>query len=209
MNATIILGGSFNPITPGHVEVAEFLLNYSKIFDSVWIMPCYKHIYNKKMESPEHRMAMCRLATQHDQRITVSDYEIKNQLGGETYYLVKKLLNEDFAKEQDFSLAIGMDNANTFSNWVNHENLERMIRFIIIPRTGVEISQKNAWYLKPPHILLIPEKPLLEISSTKVREFLNDYWNGVRSHEIIQNQKALEIIHPEVLNYIKKNGLYK
>jgi nicotinic acid mononucleotide adenylyltransferase len=87
--------------------------------------------------------------------------------------------------------------------------LERMIRFIIIPRTGVEISQKNAWYLKPPHILLIPEKPLLEISSTKVREFLNDYWNGVRSHEIIQNQKALEIIHPEVLNYIKKNGLYK
>jgi nicotinic acid mononucleotide adenylyltransferase len=42
--------------------------------------------------------------------------------------MVKKLLSEDFAKnERDFSLAIGMDNANTFDKWVNHQDLERMI----------------------------------------------------------------------------------
>jgi len=204
---TVILGGAFDPITPGHVEVAKFLLDFSEQFDDVWIMPCYKHIYGKRMASPEHRLNMCRLATKHDRRITVSDFEIKHKLGGETYHLVKKLLSEDFAKnERDFSMAIGMDNANTFNKWVNYEDLERMIRFVVIPRTGVEIAKKSGWYLKPPHMLLVPEKPLSKISSTDVRTSLKEYWqinfiNGLKS--------STNLIHPDVFQYIKDNNLYK
>ena len=188
---TVILGGAFDPITPGHVEVAEFLLNFSKLFDDVWLMPCFRHIYGKKMESPEHRLAMCRLATKHDRRIFVSDYEIKHKLGGETYHLVKKLLSEDFAKnERDFSLAIGMDNANTFSDWVNHEDLERMIRCIIIPRTGIEMSKKIVgisnhliccWFQKNLYSKSVPRKcgKLLRLIIVKVSNatiLLNAPW---------------------------------
>jgi cytidyltransferase-like protein len=122
-----ILGGAFDPITSGHVAVAEFILNFSSIFDQVWVMPCYQHIY-KQMVSTKHRLEMCKLATAHDRRIKVFDYEIKHKLGGETYNLVKKLMNEDFAKNKfDFSMIIGLDNANTFDKWVNYQDLERMI----------------------------------------------------------------------------------
>lgn len=87
--STVILGGAFNCITLGHVEVMEFLLNFSSVFDEVWVLPCFKHMYDKKLESAEHRLNMCRIATQHDRRIKVSDYEIVNQLGGKLTTLSK------------------------------------------------------------------------------------------------------------------------
>jgi nicotinate-nucleotide adenylyltransferase len=208
---TVILGGAFDPITPGHIQVAEFLLNSSKEFDSVWIQPCYKHMFGKKMESPEHRLEMCRLATKHDRRIFISDYEIRKKLGGETYFMVKNLLNEKIAKnEQDFSIAMGMDNANTFNKWANYQDLERMIRCVIIPRTGVEML-KNGWYLKPPHMLLIPEKPLLEISSTRVRKTLKKNWLIIKVYLDVSMSSIAspDFIHPDVLKYIEQNGLYK
>jgi nicotinate-nucleotide adenylyltransferase len=206
--STVILGGAFDPITPGHVAVAEFLLNFSTIFDSVWLMPCYKHMYDKQMEAPDHRLNMCRLATKHDRRIKVSDYEIVNKLGGETYTLIKSILDEDFAKHQyDFSLAIGMDNANTFDRWVNYHDLERMIRCIIVPRTGIKTGLKSNWYLKPPHMLVVPNKPLPKTCSTEVRETLRGYWDMQGAYAV--KLEDPNFINPEVLEYIKKNSLYK
>lgn len=104
-----------------------------------------------------------------------------------------------------------MDNANTFDKWVNFQDLERMMRFVVIPRTGVDQILKNSWYLNAPHMLLIPENPLPEISSSDLREELTKYWHG-ETDEI--KQQALiklsnpKFIHPGVFEYIMKNELY-
>lgn len=204
-----ILGGAFDPITQGHVAVAEFLLNFSSVFDQVFIMPCFSHIHNKKMTSPEHRLEMCRLATKHDRRIKIFDYEIQNKLGGETYHLVKKLMGEDFSKNQyDFSFVIGGDNAASFDRWVNYKDLERMIRFVVVPRTGVALSSKNAWYLKPPHMLLVPESPLPEISSTDIRSSLKSL-EGIKRPNGVAKDFLDKNLNPEVYSYILKHKLYK
>jgi nicotinate-nucleotide adenylyltransferase len=170
-----LLGGAFNPPTKGHIQLAKYVLDTSKTFDEVWLTPCYKHMYNKELASSEDRLAMCELAAAEDGRIKVFDYEIKNELAGETYQLVKRLLDEDFAKDRyDFSIIVGMDNANTFDKWVNYEFLEKMIRFVVVPRKGVEQDRKVTWYLKPPHIYLgSPDTEIMEISSTKVRESID------------------------------------
>ena len=77
-----IFGGAFNPITVGHIGVARFVLNASKVFDEVWLMPCYEHMHGKALATPEQRLEMCRLAALVDGRIKVFDYEIKNKLRG-------------------------------------------------------------------------------------------------------------------------------
>jgi nicotinate-nucleotide adenylyltransferase len=193
-----IIGGAFDPISPGHIAIAELILNSSSVFDTVWMMPCFKHMYGKKMVSPEHRLEMCRLATKHDRRIVVSDYEIKNKLGGETYHLAKRLFNEDFATHQfDFSFVIGLDNALTFDKWQNFEDLERMARFVVVPRQGYTEKNSRAWYMKTPHMFLCPEKSLPDISSTIIRE---DLKKGRDFPE--------ENLNPDVFNYIRKNKLY-
>jgi nicotinate-nucleotide adenylyltransferase len=200
-----ILGGAFDCITEGHIAVAQFVLNTSKTFDEVWLMPCYQHMYNKEMTSPEHRIAMCRLAAARDGRIKVSDYEIKSQLRGETYNLVNRLQDEPFAKDHyDFSMIIGQDNANTFHEWVNYEHLERLIRFVVVPRKGVSPAEGVNWFMNSPHISLHGETTIPEISSTEIRHNLDTYWK-TGSKTVVLN----DMLHPDVFEYIKKNELYK
>jgi len=196
-----LLGGAFNPITVGHIQVATFVLDTSKTFDEVWLMPCAKHMHGKKMASEKHRLAMCEIAAKTDGRIKVSDYEIKEELSGETYQLVKRLQNEDFAKSQfDFSIIIGMDNALNFDQWVNYENLERMIRFVVVPRKGYSMEQrpKVNWFLKPPHIYLAggEDTPIDNVSSTHVRDLV-DSWIDYK-----------DLVPPGVFEYIEKHKLY-
>ena len=192
-----IFGGAFNPITIGHIQTAQFVLNTSGEFDEVWLMPANKHMGNKNMVSPEHRINMCELASNIDGRIKVFDYEVKNNLAGETFNFFKRLKTEKSLNEKyNFSMIIGSDNANNFDKWVNYEELERMVRFIIVPRKGVEIDNNINWYLKDPHIFLNNETNIMEISSTKVRD-------------LIKSKKPLDgLLNDDVIEYIYKNNLY-
>src|SRR5579859_1202270 len=117
-----ILGGSFNPPTKSHIQIADFVLDRGLV-DHIWVMPLFSHMYNKLVETPEHRLRMCELAIKgNEHKITVSDYEILNQLRG-TYSVVQKLFAE-FGKDYIFSLIIGTDNVN-ISNWFRGDELER------------------------------------------------------------------------------------
>lgn len=194
-----ILGGAFNPITKGHIQLAQFVLNTSGEFDEVWLMPANSHMYNKQMESTEDRLAMCEYAAEVDGRIKVFDYEIRNNLAGETYNFFKRLKTEDDLMERfNFSMIIGIDNANTFDKWVNYRELEQLARFVIVPRKGVDRNPDVTWYLKEPHIFLSGDTNIMEVSSTMVRE-------GVRT---VSDDTVNEWLHPKVLKHIVDNNLY-
>lgn len=193
-----ILGSACDPVTLGHIQVAQYILQTSRVFDEVWLMPCYQHMYNKEMQAPEHRLAMCELATQQDGRIRVDDFEIRSKLRGETFNTVTRLLDEDRAKHQyDFSWVIGMDNANTTDQWVNFDQLEKMIRFVVVPRQGYQPEAK--WFHQPPHIYLGDcEDPIMEVSSSQFKE-----WHRA------QDPKARECVNPAVYDYIRSHNLYQ
>jgi nicotinate-nucleotide adenylyltransferase len=196
-----ILGGAFNPPTLGHIEIAKYVLDTSNTFDEVWLMPCYQHMYGKEMEPPEHRLAMCEIAAKVDGRIKVCDYEIVNQLSSETYQTMKRMLEEDWAKQKiGVHMIIGMDNANSFDKWVNYAHLERLLPFVVVPRKGVEMDPKVTWYLQPPHIFLgHSEREIREVSSTEVREILRTMFTGMD----VDNK-----LDRRVYDYILQNGLY-
>jgi len=197
-----LLGGAFNPPTIGHLRLAQFILDTSKNFDEVWFVPCYQHMYNKELVTPEHRLAMCNLLCANDCRIKTFDYEIKNQLRGETYHFVKRLLDEDFAKDQyDFSMIIGLDNANTFDKWVNYEDLEKMMRFVVVSRQGTERDESVDWYLKPPHIYLYSGGDVPEISSTEIRRCIVE-------DDTSQAAYVKEFMDDGVWKYLCDNELY-
>lgn len=199
-----ILGGAMNPITNGHIKNAQHVLDNADV-DFVWIMPCFAHLYGKEMASAKDRLEMCRLAAKADKRIEVSDYEITRQLSGETYYMIKRLMQEPFANQYEFSFIIGQDNANTFDRWSNYKHLEQAIRFIVCPRPGTEFDPDKAWYMKPPHMYLKSSDSLMEISSTQVRQAirLGDSI-GYMSPETLNG-----IVDAEVFRYINKHHLYE
>lgn len=192
-----ILGGAFNPVTNGHILTAQYILDNSRTFDEVWLMPCYAHMFNKEMESAEKRKALLELAAKVDRRIRVFDYEIKHQLAGETYATVKKLLADgNYTHNYDFSIAIGMDNALTFENWVNYADLERSIRFVVVPRQGYAF--RPGWFLRPPHIYLHGDAPIPAIASTDIRK-----WAAEQNMEMLAKN-----LDPNVLDAMKALGMY-
>jgi nicotinate-nucleotide adenylyltransferase len=192
-----ILGGAFDPIHLGHIQLAQFVLNTSGEFDEVWLMPAFNHMYNKDMESAEHRLNMCKLAAAKDARIKVFDYEIRNQLKGETYYFFKRLKEEkELTEKYQFAMIIGQDNVNTFDKWVNYQELERLAQFVVVPRPGTQRDMNVTWYLQKPHIFLNNESPIIKVSSTFIR-------NNINSPDI------LNYLDKEVYNYIQQNNLYK
>jgi nicotinate-nucleotide adenylyltransferase len=180
------------------------------VFDEVFLMPCYQHMFGKKMVSAEHRLAMLEIACRVDARIKPFEFEIKRELRGETYQTVKLLLEEQFAKDQyDFSWIIGMDNANEFHKWVNYEYLEKMIRFVVVPRDGVERDPKVDWYLKPPHIFLgHTDGKIGEMSSTQVRQLLQDR-HSETMHGRWSMETARELVDEKVFAYISEHQLYQ
>lgn len=205
-----ILGGAFDPITIGHVKVLEFVLNCSGIYDEAWLLPCYAHMYGKKMAPAEHRLEMCKTAVKKNNRIRVCSFEIDHKLQGETYKVVKALLEHKWCgQEYEFSFIIGQDNANSFDKWVNYEFLEKMVNFVVVPRKG-ETRDKNVdWYLKSPHIYMSPDNTIPEISSTEIRKALKDLRNSESKQ---QNSTSLlfliKNLHPSVFDYITKHNLY-
>ncbi len=191
-----ILGGSFDPITRGHLAAAKFLLKASKEFDEVWLMPAYGHL-QKGLADPAHRLAMLELAIEGAPQLKLFDYEVKNQLQGDTFHMVKHLLEEDFARDTyDLSIAIGLDVANSLPNWPGADLLVDMIRFSVVSRAGYEV-QPNMWYLQPPHMYLHPDQPLPKLSSTMARE-------AAKSGGPLES-----IVPPGVAGYIRQHGLYQ
>jgi nicotinate (nicotinamide) nucleotide adenylyltransferase len=193
-----LLGGAFDPIHRGHMEVARSVLKYAGV-DEVWLMPCFEHMYGKSMIAAEHRLEMSRIAARSVTGVRVFDYELRNQFRGETYHLVKKLLDDDLSRlECDFSLIIGQDNADDFRTWTNGEALARLIPVVVVPRPGCNVPRFDAWYTKMPHRFLAEAPSDNAISSTQVRGLLHE-----------RNAAAAEpLLPPGVYDYIRTNKLY-
>jgi nicotinate-nucleotide adenylyltransferase len=200
-----ILGGAFDPITKGHVSLAEFVLDNTKVFDEVWVMPCYQHMYNKKMAPSELRLSMCLEACKHNPRIIVSDFEIVNKVTGGTYNLFNSL-QKTYSENNgpDFSMIIGQDNADSFHRWVNYQYLENTVRFVVVPRKGFNPVDGVGWYFKPPHIYLSGETIVPEISSTDIRKGLEVFWEKGTVTETVG-----KYLSHEVFKIITNFSLYK
>lgn len=207
-----LLGGAFDPITVGHIKLAQFVLNSSKTFDEVWIAPCWGHMYNKKLTDARHRLAMCYIAAEIDPRIKVLDYEIKHELRGETYHLIKQLKEApEYRDTANFSAIIGMDNANSFDKWVNSVELERMVRFVVATRQGIPRNEKVGWYLKHPHMYLVAEDKIPDISSTVVRACLRRFFDKDLPLTELEPMRLeiLKHMSQKEFDYIISNDLYR
>jgi len=186
-----IYGGAFNPITLAHIQVIQAVLNHG--FDEIWITPTFKHRFNKMMESSDHRLKMCEIVAETDKRIRVFDYEIKHQLSNGTYDFINRLKQEK-ELNHNFSMVIGLDNANIFDKWANSELLKKAIPFVVISRPGYEVIP-NSWYLNAPHIFI--QTDVINVSSTVVRELIK--------RDIDASKKFLLY---DVWEYILNNNLY-
>lgn len=187
-----ILGGAFDPIHEGHIEVAQRVLNKGLV-DEVWFMPCFASMFGKKMTPALHRLKMVELAVETHPHMKAYDFEIRTKAENDTYTIMQQIKEE--LKDNDLYFIIGQDNANKIEFWGHSEQIMKEEKFIVIPRRGYPLID-NAWFYKPPHLFLKGIELRKPISSTLVR---NTLLRGVKPIDL----------NTQVYEYILGFELYK
>lgn len=184
-----LYSGSFNPIGKHHIRIANETLKY---VNKIVIMPVYKSLSGKILESGEHRLNMCRLAINENKNasnnnISVSDFEIKNKLVDSPIDIIQKYMKE--VGKIDY-FVVGIDTVLNFDKWIKKEEILKSSPFITFSRPNYQIPSTNdTWFMKYPHIFV-------------------DNFNDERSSTMAKKEKSIEFIEPSVLDYINRNALY-
>lgn len=190
-----IFGGSFNPVSRGHVYVARTVLNKCDV-DEVWMIPCCTHNHGKELEDCEHRIKMLNIAIElEDPRIKVNDIEMRNNLSGKTKDLFDALKKE--YPDYDFYFIIGQDVADNFDRFYKSDYLKSNLKFIVLSRAGINTLVKNQWYTVKPNTY-IDINLTRPTSSTLARTYISKR----------QIQRAIGQLAIPVMSYILENNLY-
>lgn len=195
-----ILGGTFNPIHNGHIQMAKYSHDAAKL-DKVILMPTFvpPHKESANLVSCEHRLNMCRLACLNLPYAEVSDFEIKLEGKSYTYRTLELLKSQN--KNDEFFFIVGADMFLSMQNWKNPEIIFELATVIAIPRDKDSVSQLSNHYenvlKKMGAKAIVLKDSVLTVSSTYIRDN-------------IDNQSALQsLIDSRVFNYIKENNLYR
>lgn len=195
-----ILGGTFNPIHNGHIQMAKYSHDAAKL-DKVILMPTFvpPHKESANLVSCEHRLNMCRLACLNLPYAEVSDFEIKLEGKSYTYRTLELLKSQN--KNDEFFFIVGADMFLSMQNWKNPEIIFELATVIAIPRDKDSVSQLSNHYenvlKKMGAKAIVLKDSVLTVSSTYIRDN-------------IDNQSALQsLIDSRVYNYIKENNLYR
>ena len=186
-----LFGGSFNPITNAHLQVAEKALIQADL-DGVILIPAgYPYFKSQKdMASKEDRFAMCELATMFDPNIGVSAIEL-NRLGP-SYTSETIAAFKSCCPTEEFFFIVGGDKLEEIPKWHDVESVYSNCSFIVIKRNEIAIPEE----VKPHISFILDAVDGRDISSTGVRKRVN-------AHQPIKN-----LVPPSVLKYIKQHKLY-
>lgn len=189
-----ILGGSFDPIHNGHLNMA--LKSYEQYaLDEVWLIPNGNapHKDADKMADASHRMAMCQLVADEYSFLKTNDIEITSTEYSYTYITVTKL--KEIYPEHEFYFIMGADSLDYFDKWRKPEIIASVCKILVINRDefsetdmAEKIAKINAIF---PADISIVHCPQIDVSSTELR-------NKLDKNDIL----------PAVYDYICKNDLY-
>lgn len=198
-----IMGGTFNPIHIGHIEIAKAAF-FEFHLDEVWFMPNHIPAYKDedKIVSGEDRLNMVSLAIKEFPYFKASDYELRRE--GNTYTAdTLTRLHEDYP-EHEFYFIMGADSLFYFEKWKSPETIVKYAKILAAPRDEKSIPEMEErcaalnTLFKGEHFYLI-QCPKIDCSSSEIREELKSK-NDRGSDELY--------LPNEVYNYIKTENLY-
>jgi nicotinate-nucleotide adenylyltransferase len=187
-----IFGGTFNPIHYGHLINAE-MIRCDFSLDRVIFVPAKTPVHKDLAGnvSAEDRYTMTLRAARGVNEFEVSKIEIDRKGPSYTFATINEIRSAH--PGDSIFLIVGMDSLNEMSTWKEPEQL-RSVTVIAMKRPGEETPAMRD---NEPWSVLYAENPLIDISSTLVRNRLRD-------------KKSVRFLLPDpVIEYIYKMGLYQ
>ncbi len=200
-NNITIMGGSFNPIHLGHMEMVK-AAHTEYGLDNIVFMPNKSTYYkdNDRFAPDEDRVNMIKLAIDGYSYLSLSDMEIKR--GGVTHTIdtIREYKKEDL--ERKIYFIIGGDSLEWVENWVDADELLGSVTFLTAVRgkTDRERSKDIIRDIYSRHndaAILLLNMEECDISSTDIRE------------RAAAGKSLKKLVPPAVEEYIKIHNLYR
>ena len=186
-----IYGGTFDPIHHGHLIMAMEVKEMREL-DKIIFIPAHvsPHKQEKNCSSPDHRLAMLKLAIEDINGLEYSDYELEQGDISYTFDTIRELKNRYI----DIELIIGYDNLIKFDTWKNPQGIIDLATLVVLKRvTEQKTKNFHQFYAQAEFV----NTPTVEISSTQIREKVKE---GLPIDFLVPNK---------VKEYIYSLGLYK
>lgn len=195
MRRTLLFFGSFNPIHIGHTAIANYAIA-SGLADSLWFVVSPQNPFKPadSLVSAAERLEMVETAIREtglEQRMSVSDVELHLPTPSFTINTLEALWKT--YPEREFSILMGADNYTCIGKWKESERILEKCPVYIYGRTGSEVEIPH----NLPHIHYLTDAPILDISSTQLREWL------------AAGKYLPAMFPPGVYSFITKHGLYR
>jgi len=208
-----LFGGTFNPIHLGHLRGAEEIRETFNLHEVIFIPAAIPpHKKGEEIIEARHRLEMVRLAITKNPHFSTSDIELSRP--GKSYSIDTIRFFQEKYQDAPFFI-LGRDAFVEIETWKEFQNLFSLCNFVVMTRPGFQknlspsplpasltsafrYDQKmEAWVHLSGHTLHFKEITFLDISSTKIREWIE------------RTESVRYLIPAEVEAYIKQHLLYQ
>ena len=211
-----IIGGTFDPVHEGHLNLALDAMEQAQL-DAVWFMPAKIQPFkqDRKVTEPSQRLEMLALAIEGHPGLSVSTLEMELEGVSYTYRTLRevrrRLLEErmeeaaesqsDSAEPDTVYFITGTDTFIKMDTWMHAEELLMENAVIVGSRPGYqdqEIERCRALFEKQYGTeVLVIRNDLMDISSTGIKE------------KIAAGEPITGLVPQAVEEYINGHGLYR
>jgi nicotinate-nucleotide adenylyltransferase len=194
-----ILGGTFDPVHRGHVEIARRAMEEAALERVIFIPAAQPRLKSgEPSATPQQRMEMLRLAVEDAPGFEVSGMELRRSgptLTVETLWEIR----EERGPDTELVFILGLDVLGRFDQWVEPGRVVELARLLAVSRPGYAGFDWFSFYARNPYAdgrVDCIESTDIDISASELRRRLS-------------NGQAVSGLLPEAVErYIRENGLY-
>ncbi|HSC54212.1 MAG TPA: nicotinate (nicotinamide) nucleotide adenylyltransferase [Phnomibacter sp.] len=182
--------GSFNPIHNGHLIVAN-IAQHTTDLQQVWLVVSPQNPFKPSttLLNEYHRLHLVQTAIENDNYLRVTDIEF--HLPKPSYTVNTLAYLQEKYPQHEFAIIMGSDSFSNLPQWKNAHTIITNHEVYVYKRPGFEVVNTLNARL---HII---NAPLLEISSTQIRSYIQ------------QNIPIRYMVPDKVEQEISLNNYYK
>ena len=179
-----IYGGTFDPVHHAHLILAYDALELFGLEEVIFVPAAISPFKDTPAASGQMRLAMLRAAIAGENRFSIDDCELRRDPPSYTIDTVEDIRQRE--KEAEIYWLVGSDNLAALPKWHRFNELEKMVQFVILDRTGEQVDHS---------FLLVKRK--LDISATEIRK------------RVASGRSIRYLVPPDVEKIIGQGKLYR
>jgi nicotinate-nucleotide adenylyltransferase len=179
-----IYGGTFDPVHHAHLILAREAREMLDLEKVIFVPAAVSPFKKEPLAAAEMRLAMLQAALEGERGLTVDDCELRRGAPSYTIDTVEEIQERESNAEIYYLL--GEDNLPTLTNWHRFAELQNLVRFVVLDRTGANSG----------HSYPIVRRSL-DISATEIRK------------RVASQQSIRYFVPPAVEEIILRANLYR